>query len=68
MPCKDLTEKCGVTELVDFRAVIVRLGLHKQISIALMGGNVMAWTPFIAFYLSVSLFVVCSRLICFETR
>lgn len=65
MPCEDTTEKCGVGGPVDLRVVRVSQGLHKAIPITLIGGDVMATSGYnrliIAFYLFVSLRVICSR-------
>lgn len=64
MPCGDKTKRCGVSVPVDLRVVDKSLGLHKELSIALMG-DLMAWEsyncPIIAFHLSTSFWMVYSR-------
>lgn len=65
MPFEEQTERCGAGGPADLRLVRVSQRLRKEISIAFISGDVMTevgyYCLFIAFCLSVSPWVVCSR-------
>lgn len=72
MPCEDETERCGVGGHTDLRIVRLSQWFYKETPITLVSGDVMEKAGYdrliIVFYLSVSLWVVCSRFHVFCTE